>query len=257
MSDTLFTVDLNETFPKLAKAPVVEAVIHWQARAQVEFELSTLEAALENEFPEYVARKPLHAVDLTAQWSGKSEDENFVKKINRWEGIRLKSNDGRYVIRFTRNGLAFSRTHGYEDWESFSTAAKEAWSVYQRIAQPADVERLGVRFINHIADAMPGNIADFLRDPPTHARNLQLKEFVYQSTFALPESPFDARIIKVMQQSPETKESGLFIDIDVFSTTTNSIDGVELEDSLRKIRWFKNKLFFTLVTDHAVKLFGG
>ena len=259
MPNNLFKLDLSETFPQLANPPIVEAVIHWQARAQVHFELSELESAIAAEFPGYSSRKPLHQFGMMAQMSTESEDseENFVKKTKRWEGIRLKSDDDKYVIQFTRNGLVFSQTKGYENWELFSAAAKEAWGTFVKISRPAEVERLGVRYINHFSVATPANIGDFLREPPTNAQNLQLKEFVYQSTFGLPGSPFDVRVIKVMQQSSELKESGLFIDIDVFTKTPSSIVEAELDESLQHIRWLKNKVFFGLITENAVELLGG
>ena len=31
MAEGVFTLDLNEPFPRLSRAPIVEAVIHWQA----------------------------------------------------------------------------------------------------------------------------------------------------------------------------------------------------------------------------------
>lgn len=34
MAERVFTLDLNETFPRLSRPPIVEAAIHWQARAQ-------------------------------------------------------------------------------------------------------------------------------------------------------------------------------------------------------------------------------
>ena len=32
MANGVFMLNLDETFPRLSKAPIVEAVIHWQAR---------------------------------------------------------------------------------------------------------------------------------------------------------------------------------------------------------------------------------
>ena len=161
------------------------------------------------------------------------------------------------MILFTRDGLVFSRIKEYEHWESFADAAKEAWRVYVDITAPVETQRLGVRFINHIAAATPATLHDYLRDPPTCPSNLPLKEFVYQSTFDVPGHPFGVRVIKVLQPSmPELPQSsGLFLDIDVFSTTAIPNEAGPLDEALEKMRWLKNKAFFTLLTEGAVQSF--
>jgi uncharacterized protein (TIGR04255 family) len=257
MFGTPFQLNLNETFPRLARPPIVEAVIHWQARAQNPIEPETLGTKLNEQFPDYSTRKPLHQVELITLVSDKS-DESFVQHKKGWEGIRLESDDKKYIVQFKRDGLVFSRINGYEHWQPFSAAAKKAWHAYLKVAAPLEIQRLGVRFINQIAGATLENLTDFLREPPTCPSNFQLKEFVYQSTFAVPGVTFGVRVIKVMQPSmPELqKSSGLFLDIDVFTNNAISTDEAELEKTLEQMRWLKNKVFFTLLTDHAVKVFG-
>jgi len=51
MAEGIFTLDLNETFPRLSRPPIVEAVIHWQARAQNWPDPQLLDAALAERFP--------------------------------------------------------------------------------------------------------------------------------------------------------------------------------------------------------------
>src|SRR5262249_20987948 len=136
-------------------------------------------------------------------------------------GLRLTSKDGCYVVQFKRDGLVFSRTKPYERWEPFADAAKQAWQVFADIAAPVETQRLGVRLINQLPTATPATLRDYLRDPPTRPSNLPLEEFVYQSTFSVPGHPFGIRVIKIMQPSMPglPQSSGLFLDIDVYSTT--------------------------------------
>ena len=53
-----------------------------------------------------------------------------------------------YVAQFTRNGFVFSRLKPYEGWETFEAEAKRLWCIYRELAEPSEVQRLGVRFIN-------------------------------------------------------------------------------------------------------------
>lgn len=259
MSNNLSIPGPSEEFPRLLKPPIVEAAIHWQAKAQKRLEPEALKEALSSEFRGYTSRTSIHLFGMMAGVS-KAFDTTVVKKVDDWDGIRLKSDDEKHVIQFKRDGLVFSRTNGYEHWEPFVEAAKEAWHTYLKIAQPVEIDRLGVRFINQIAVATPENLGVYLREPPICPQALQLKDFVYQSTFAVPDQPYSIRVIKVMQPSmpePLQKSSGLFLDIDVFTNSAISTDDRELDNVLRQIRLLKNKVFFTLVTDRSVELFGG
>jgi len=254
MADGVFTFDLNESFPRLARAPIVEAVIHWQARAQSKLEPEALDAALAGRLSQYPKREPIQQVELLAAISEKDAFP-LVKHSRGWQGIRVKSDDGRYVIQFTRDGLVFSRAQEYEHWEPFVKSAMEAWRAYLEIAAPLETQRLGVRFINHFATATPESLRDFLVEPPTCPSNLPLKEFVYQSTFAVPGQTFGVRVIKVMQPSmPDLRpSSGLFLDIDVFTTKAIANEPAALDEALVAMRWLKNKVFFTLLTPQTVR----
>jgi uncharacterized protein (TIGR04255 family) len=254
MAESVFVLDLNETFPRLSGPPIVEAVIHWQARAQKPLEPAALESTLAERLPQCATREPIHHEELMAMVPGKDASP-VVQHRRGWHGIRLKSNDGCYVIQFMRDGLVFSRIKEYEHWESFADAAKKLWREYLDIAAPVETQRLGVRFINHLPAATPATLQDYLREPPTRPSNLPLKEFVYQSTFDVPGHPFGIRVIKVMQPSmPELQHSsGLFLDIDVFSTTAIPNEPEPLDKALTRMRWLKNKVFFNLMTDAAVK----
>jgi uncharacterized protein (TIGR04255 family) len=256
MAEGVITPDLNETFPRLSRPPIVEAVIHWQARAQKWAEPKAQDAALAERLPQYGTREPIQQVALMATVSGAAYSP-VVHHRSGWQGTRLKSPDGRYVIQFTRDGLVFSQTKEYQDWESFQNAAKECWMAYMELAAPMETQRLGVRFINHIATATASTLRDFLRDPPTCPSNLPLEEFVYQSTFSVPGHPFGIRVIKLMQPSmPELPlSSGLFLDIDVFSTTAIPNGPSPLDEALTRMRRLKNQVFFGLLTEAAVRLF--
>jgi uncharacterized protein (TIGR04255 family) len=258
MSTAVFMLDLDETFPHLNRPPIVEAVIHWQARAQNALEPDALAHALAARLPQYDTRESIHQIELMAMMT-KKEKSPVVQHSKGWQGIRLKSANGNYEAQFTRDGLIFSRRHGYEHWTAFTSAAMEVWKAYLEIAAPIEIQRLGVRYINHLVEATPQTLGDFLREPPTCPSNLPLMEFVYQSTFSVPGHPFGIRVIKVMQPvMPELRQSsGLFIDLDVYTVNAISCESVELALALTHMRWLKNKVFFTLLTDQAVNSFDG
>jgi uncharacterized protein (TIGR04255 family) len=255
MAETGFKLDLDEKFQHLSHAPIVEAVIHWQARAQQPFEPDAVQAELSIKLADYQSEQ-LHRVHLEAKVSGQG-DAPVVQHEKDWHGFRLSSADKLHIVQFTRDGVAFSRLQPYQDWDHFAASAKSAWRAFVEIAVPLEIQRLGVRFINHIPVAAPEILRDVLRDPPTCPSNLPLNDFVYQSTFSVPDQPFGIRVIKVMQpqQMGQPLSSGLLLDCDVYTTKPITCEELAVDEALTKMRWLKNKIFFALLTESAVQSF--
>lgn len=247
-----FRFDPTEQFPRLSRPPIVEAVIHWQAKANWVLSREELTTALEERFPHYPQREPLQRVELLAQLAEPGTDP-VVQQSSGWQGVRLRSKDGHVIVQFLRDGLVFSRTREYENWESFSAAAEAAWKVFVDLARPVEIQRLGVRFINHLAEATSSTLGDWLKEQPTRPLGLPPQELLYRSTFAVPGQPLAVRVIKALQPSvPGLQDSrGLFLDIDVFSTKSVAVESGEVRTMLEKMRWLKNKVFFTLLTEKA------
>lgn len=255
MTSSGFKLDLDEKFQHLSRAPIVEAVIQWQARAQQTFEPDAVQAALAQHLPDYQSEQ-LQRVHVEARVSGQDEVP-VVQSSKDWHGFRLTSTDKLHVVQFTRDGVVFSRLRPYQDWNQFEVSAKEIWRAFVEIAAPIEIQRLGVRFINHLPAATPDSVEDYLCAPPTRPSNLPLKDFVYQSTFAVPDQPFAIRVVKVMQPvvAGQPQSSGLFLDCDVYTTKPIPCEESDVDDALLKMRWLKNKIFFELLTDHAVRSF--
>jgi uncharacterized protein (TIGR04255 family) len=229
-----FKLNLDEEFPHLSRAPIVEAAIHWQVRAQKPLELGTLRSAFAEKLPDYRLCEPAHQTETAAAG-------------------RFMSDDKRHVVQLNRDGVIFSRMQPYQDWHQFAAAAKLVWQAFAASAAPVEIQRLGVRFINRFPTARPETLGDFLREPPTCPARLPLDEFLYQCTFSVPERPFGIRLIKVMLAAAPAERSGLFIDCDVFSKRPITCEERAVDDALSQMRWLKNKTFFTLLTDRAIE----
>lgn len=260
MASEGFQIDLNESFPHLAAAPTVEAVIHWQARAERSWEPSDLQAKMAERLPEYPNREFQHQFEFAAQTvMGTNESHATASQRSAWHGIRVSTSDKLYIAQFTRDGFTFSRMRPYNDWASFSTEARRLWRIFVELANPSEVQRLAVRFINRIATATLGNLGDYLKEPPTCPGSLPLSGFVYQSTFRVPDHPLEIGIVKMMQPATPViaQESGLILDIAVFTSSTIACDDHDLERLLPEMRWLKNRIFFELLTKKAIDSFKG
>jgi uncharacterized protein (TIGR04255 family) len=250
-------IDKTRQFPHLASAPIVEAVIHLQARASTEWESSELQRRLKELLPDYPHHEPQHQVELAFETDfAEASKPSVTRHRQTWYGTRVRSATEPYIAQFNRDGLVFSRLPPYEDWDRFSAEAIRLWRVFAEIAAPLEIQRLGVRFINRISSAGFQNLGDYLKEPPTFASNLELNGFFYQSGFLVPRHSLGINLIKTMQPaSGQSAPVGLIVDIDVFTTRSLSCDDCALIDSLSEMRWFKNMVFFDLLTQGAIDSF--
>jgi uncharacterized protein (TIGR04255 family) len=133
-----FRIDLNESFPHLAAAPIVEAVIDWRARAERQWEPGDLQAKIAERLPEYPNRQLQHLLEFAAQGvMGANESHAAASQRSGWHGIRVSTPDELYIAQFTRDGFTFSRMHPYNEWASFSAEARRLWRIFVELATTA------------------------------------------------------------------------------------------------------------------------
>lgn len=254
MSGKGFKIDLSESFEHLPNAPIVEAVIHWQARAEKKLEPDAFLEQLKDRLPEYPHQQRQQEIGVGAEIGPEGAS---LQQRHTWHGYRLESVDKLYVAQFTRNGFVFSRLEPYEGWETLEAEAKRLWGIYRELAEPSEVQRLGVRFINLITPVQPEQLADLLNVPPRCPEGLALplRGFMHQSTFEIPGYPYHLSAIQTIQppSPPERQSFGLILDLDVFTTKPISFDGID--SRLLQMQWIKNKAFFSLLKKPALERF--
>lgn len=253
MVEPVLDLDWTKPYPHLAAAPLVEAVIHWQARAERSWNSDELRAALATRLPEYPKTEVQHAVLLALEAS--LGGESTASQRIGWQGIRLTSADGLNIAQFRVDGLAVSRLRPYESWEVFEAEGRRLWRVFVELAGPSEIQRLGVRFINRIPVDAIDKLPEYLREPPTCP--LPLKTFLYQSTFEVPKHDLGVKVIKTLQSpGPEAHpEHALILDTDVFTLQTMPGEEERLNELLPKMRWLKNAVFFNLLTEASIASF--
>lgn len=254
-----FQFDLSEAFPHLANAPIVEAVIQWVARAGQPLVPEELRQQLVERLPDYPDCQQQRALRLEAQFGSGGQARQVQQDT--WQGFRCTSGDQLQIAQLNRDGVVFSRLRPYPAWESFSLEAIRIWKTFVAVAQPSEIERLGVRFINRIAPIALDDLPKYINVPPKTLSNLGLPiaSFLWQSRHEVPGHPFQVNVIQTIQAptAQQTEELGLILDIDVSTTQPQVPTDELLGEYLAKMRWLKDKAFFSLLKKSAVKLFQG
>lgn len=255
-------INIDEKFEHFPKAPIAEAVIDIRARATEEFEESSVRSQLEANLNGYSyldsRREFRHELQLEAE-GGKPPSQK-LRDLG-WKGLRFRSTDEKHIAQFNRDGLVFSRLEPYIEWPQLLNEGLMLWTIFKDLAHPAEIPRIGLRFINRIV--LPPEELRFesymqLAPVPPMGMDLPFQGFMHHDTLAVPAHPYAISVVRTIQVPPHSGGQGvaLILDIDVFTNQGfELLDDAMLVHRLQEMRWLKNKVFFGSITEKARELF--
>lgn len=243
-------IDLQEKFPHLNKAPIVEAVLDIRGVPSVAWNETTLQNELKQRLPDYPKHETMRETKFQLP-AGKTapvvEDFGCV-------GFKLHSADNLHIVQFNKGSFVFSRLKPYQDWERFSQEALRLWAIYCDLLKPNAIGRIGLRFINRIAVNQPKvELSDYYKYSPSSIKELNwpLSGYLHHDMLQVPETLYSVNLIKTVQNVPG--EVGLLLDIDVFMQSRFAYNELRIIECIEEMRWVKNKIFFGSLTDKAIE----
>lgn len=250
MSTAELGIAKTERFPHLSRAPINEAVLEIRARAEAPWEETSLRKALIRRLSDYPRVLNRHRLQQEMRIQpGKAE--HVVSDLG-WTGLEFQTSNGKQVARFDRNAFSFSRLRPYQRWEKFESEALRLWGLHMSVAQPVEVQRTGLRFINRIR--LPTgriDIDDYLVGGPHPPKGLPMHSngFFHHDMLGVPGTEFTCQVIRTVQ-APESPQLGpmLILDIDVFTVASTVPSEGALKDRLVDMRYLKNTIFFGSIT---------
>lgn len=256
-------INIDESFPHLSHAPIIEAVIDIRISGNELLEENTLKFQREPKLVNYQFWDSQREIQFNLQHVvGPKESmppPPIIQDLG-WKGLRFRSEDRKQIVQFNKNGFTFSRLDPYQSWEALYSEASRLWEEYVVLVKPFMINRIGVRYINRFQLPLgEGRFEDYLKPSPEPPKNLDLPfmNFLHQDTLIVPDHPYAINIVRTVQPSPDpnTMAVTLVLDIDAFTLPGFEFDNELLERKLFEIRWLKNKAFFGSITDKAMNLF--
>ncbi len=253
-------LNFSELFPHLNKAPIVEAVLDFRASAAVALDQAAMQVQLAARLPDYPKILGQRMVESTFKSEAGKSPEASARDLG-WVGFDCRSTDEKQVAQFHKDGFAFSRLDPYQNWELFTQEALRLWRLHLEMAQPEEIKRIGVRFINRMLFPVEGgkaNLKSYLTAPPENPNGLELPmvNFLHQELRTIPGTVYALNLTKIMQPvERRASHLALILDVDVFTTVPLRPNDPNLVDHLNKMRWLKNKAFFANVTAKAIETF--
>lgn len=254
-------IKIDERFEHLPKAPIVEAVTDIRVGAAMMLQEAEVRSQLETKLNDYKfldsRREIKHELKIEV---GKPPIQT-VQDLG-WKGLRFQSTDQKHIVQFNRDGFVFSRLEPYQDWEKFSSTGKQLWNTFKAIAQPIDINRIGLRFINRVQLPIGElRFENYLSPAPKAPRGFDLpfNSFTHRDVLVVPGHPYAINVIRTIQRVPAAGETAvaIILDIDVFAICSDKLDEELLTKRFQEMRWLKNKVFFGCFTKKAMKKFRG
>jgi uncharacterized protein (TIGR04255 family) len=174
-------------------------------------------------------------------------------------GLRLHSQDEKYVFQCRLSGFTLSRLPLYEEWPNLIRETRRVWAVYTERLVPKRVTRVATRFINNLQLPMGhgGSYQEYLHklvDVPDGAPQSVASFF---QRFQLIDIASDSHVILTLalNNTPLGGRVPVILDIDAFRDTDLEPLSPDLWDILEKLRELKNQCFFGTITEATAGLY--
>lgn len=243
----------------LAKAPIAEALLDIRVQPREDITVEHLLALEDMLRPAYEQRKEKRQnqfqikVDLTKPDAGHAKISSPVTT-----GYSFANVDGSRLVQVAREGFTQNFLPKYSDGDDLLTESRKNWESYARVAMPALITRLALRYINRISiPTQEMDFNDYFPEAPRVPAELPqfLANYFSRVTIINPEIGAHAAVAQAF--SGEHDETGIqfVLDIDVYIEREYHSGDKEIWEKLAELRKFKNEIFFAHASDKLLELF--
>jgi uncharacterized protein (TIGR04255 family) len=250
MTNTMPEPSSNKHYPK---APIIEAVIDLRVEltSKVVDDLKKVHNGEEVAYPTIESMNVVTGqMQLGPQMIGSTSTEH--------RGFLFRSADGKLIHQARLDGFTISRLAPYPRWEDFRAEAFRLWNIYRSVAQPSNIVRVAVRYVNRIDIPLPVNdFGDYLRTVPQVSPTLPQGLLGYFMQLVMPLEDFKSQavIIETLIEPTTPNIVSVVLDIDIFRTADLPSDEAALWALIEQLRNAKNRVFEGCITDKARELF--
>ncbi len=216
---------------KLKAPPLIEALCEFRFTENTAWDWvlpGQLYDKIKADFPE---RVQLQGIGFQVQASPKIKPVASVHSLP--DRVQLKRKDGSAMVQVGYNLMAINQLRPYPTWTEFSALIMRIYEVYQGIVQKVELERIGLRYINHLMvpdkSAGIGNLIT-LTPPLTGALARPIHAF-YQRYEIAQDNPEGLLIHQTGTQQDEQEKPIVVLDLDFSST---KVQGLKTPEDVEK-----------------------
>lgn len=237
--------------------PITESLFDFQVEPNASITSEKLEELANQIAESYPEKKPRRRFESRFEFKEGQSGQAQTVDLG-IEGYLCWNADKTQALQFRLNGYSFSRLKPYKGWDIAYPEAIKYWEKYLNLAKPISVRRLGVRFINTIN--IPAKKFDldnyFLLPPQTpKIQGIDIKNFLTQVTFQIPEQGIQVTLIQTIGQSQDPTSTPIILDIELGMDIQQTLEKISVEKIFTDLRKAKNDIFENCITDQTRELF--
>ncbi len=242
-------------FPHLSRAPIVEALIFFQANAAAHWSPEKAKKDFAAIWPEHTEIQEMRPMEMKVIAKAGEEPRQQVRFLDA-DGFFFRSKTQPTVYHVRRDGFAVSWLNPYPDWETFEAHALESWAHYVEAMQGPELHTVVVRFINRLEFPQADfKLATYFTAPPQPPPTLNWKfhNFTQQALYAVPDSGclVQATLAQAFDAAPDTL--AFILDLEIKLKEPLAATGRDLGETLAEMRVLKNAGFFGMLTATALE----
>lgn len=240
-------------FPHLTHAPIVEALIFFQADVSAAWQPEALRAKLAPLWPDHTEVQEMRAVKMEVRFEQGQEPKQEVT-LPGIEGLMFRSKTQSTVYQIRRDGFIASWLKPYPEWETFERDAVACWERYADVVGRPALHNMFVRFINRLE--FPA--ADFSKDryftthpSPPPSLDWRFLNFSQQAEYLVPGTNYAVQTVLARAFDTAPESVAFILDIEVKLREPVVAKEHAFGEVLGEMRNLKNKAFFGLLTEDA------
>ena len=240
-------------FPNLTRAPIIEALVFFQADASASWEPRKLRAELIALWPDHTEIQEVQSVMMEFR-IGDGETPPQELKQSGVEGLIFRSKTKPTVYQVRRDGFIASWLHPYQNWDAFRDDATTQWERYALQSGISNLHSIFVRFINRVEFPIENfSPEDYFTVFPKRPSGIdwQVSNFVQQVEYAIPSTNFiiQTTLTRAFDAAPNLV--AFILDTEVKLRTPLSATNASPIEVLAQMRGIKNQAFFGTLTERA------
>lgn len=245
-----------ENFQIFPNAPIREAIFEIGIKTMPNERVSDLEKLHSDFLNHYPELKPIQVFE---KFFAIGDAPARPPQDNAWiQGYQMWASNNQELHTCRLDGFSYNRLKPYKDGNDAILKTLEGWNIFQRKIADAEIDRFVVRNIN-VIDIPDGRfkLKDYLRLSPDIPESLSANDitgFFSNVVLSFPEQKSECSI--TMAPQPNTN-SGVSILLDI--EARKSAEGVKTQEQIKSelecLKYVKDKVFFSLITDKAKELF--
>lgn len=161
------------------------------------------------------------------------------------------------VAQFRVDGFTFSKLEPYTTWEEVFGEASRLWGIYSQLANPQEISRVAVRYINRLRLPAPADLGQYLESPPVLPPPIPqtIREYLTRVVIEDTECNLSAVLIQALEGSLDPATTQILLDIDAFRNVVMRPEDPAISGLFEQLRRLKNEIFYASITEATVRMY--